>query len=73
MYADQAQASEWRPDDSGETSERSRRVLSIEELRKRLGVAAPAEQPARAKRPEASEEMSVRPRIVRRGVEAQAS
>lgn len=55
MYADQVQASE--------SSGRKRRVLSIEELRKRLGVAAPVvtERPVRTET-----EVRTPPRIVRR-------
>ena len=56
MYADQVQASE--------NSGRKRRVLSIEELRKRLGVAAPVvvtEKPAKT-----DTEVRTPPRIVRR-------
>lgn len=63
MYLIEAQYPEWRPD-SGETSER-KRVLSIEALRTKLGVAAPSEPAARAKaKPEA--EVRTPPRIVRR-------
>ena len=56
MYADQMQAKE--------NDGRGRRVLSIEELRKRLSVAAPVEGAARP----VKTEMEVRtpPRIVRR-------
>ena len=56
MYADQMQAA----DDSG----RKRRVLSIEELRRRLGVAAPVDEAARPSRTETGERKP--PRIVRR-------
>ncbi len=56
MYADQVQASE--------NSGQRRRVLSIEELRKRLGVAAPVEGAARPAKTET--EVRTPPRIVRR-------
>jgi hypothetical protein len=56
MYADQVQASE--------SGGRNRRVLSIEELRKRLGVAAPVEEAA--KPPKSETEVKTPPRIVRR-------
>jgi hypothetical protein len=56
MYADQVQASE--------SSGRKRRVLSIEELRKRLGVAAPVEVTERPAKTET--EVRTPPRIVRR-------
>lgn len=56
MYADQVQASE--------NGGRNRRVLSIEELRKRLGVAAPVEGVARPARTDT--EVRTPPRIVRR-------
>ena len=66
MYADQAQVPEWRPD--GEEPSERRRVLSIEDLRKRLGVAAPEEQAAKPRRTEApADGMMTRPRIVKRG------
>jgi hypothetical protein len=56
MYADQVQAAE--------NSGRNRRVLSIEELRKRLGVAAPVEDAAKPAKTNA--EVRTPPRIVRR-------
>lgn len=66
MYADEVRAPEWRPE--SESNERNKRVLSIEELRKRLGVAAPEEQATRRKTP--PKEEATRPRIVLRGAMA---
>lgn len=60
---EQVRGPEWRPD-ADETADRNRRGWSIEELRKKLGVAAPE---AREK-PRASEPQTDRPRIVRRGM-----
>ena len=58
MYADQVQASE--------SSGRKRRVLTIEELRKRLGVAAPVEVAKAVKPASPASEARTPPRIVRR-------
>ncbi len=58
---DQATQPEWRPEEA-ETGKRSARVLSIEELRAKLGLAG-VERPAA--RPAPTEERT-RPRIVRR-------
>jgi hypothetical protein len=57
----QAIQPEWRPEEAG-TGTRSKRVLSIEELRTRLGLAG-IERPAAS--PAQTEERT-RPRIVRR-------
>ena len=58
MYADQVQAVE--------NSGRKRRVLSIEELRQRLGVAAPVETAKTVKPASPAAEARTAPRIVRR-------
>ena len=58
---EQAIQTEWRPEDAG--TGRSARVLSIEELRARLGLTGAERQAARAEPPT---EERTRPRIVRR-------
>lgn len=62
----QVREPEWAPE-ADERSEGMRRAWSIEDLRNRLGVAAPEvrEAPRKAK---ATVTMMERPRIVRRGV-----
>lgn len=60
---EQVRGPEWRPDAS-EANTRNRRGWSIDELRTRLGVAAPEPREA----PRKTEEPAARPRIVRRGM-----
>ncbi len=61
---EQERGPEWRPEAS-EANTGKRRGWSIEELRHRLGVAAP--QPREAPR-KTNDEPAARPRIVRRGM-----
>ena len=66
---EQVRGPEWRPEASG-SSERNRRAWSVDELRDRLGVAAPEmhTEPARTARKAEPQTMTLeRPRIVRRG------
>lgn len=60
---EQVRGAERRPDTS-EAGTGNRRGLSIDELRTRLGVAAPQARDA----PRKIEEPAARPRIVRRGM-----
>ena len=67
---EQSREPEWAPE-ADERSERMRRAWSIEDLRNRLGVAAPeARQESRedSRRTEATVTTMERPRIVRRGM-----
>lgn len=63
---EQVREPEWAPE-ADERSENMRRAWSIEDLRNRLGVAAP-EQRDTPRKTEATVTMMERPRIVRRGV-----
>ena len=62
---EQVRGPEWRPEASG-SSERNRRAWSIDELRDRLGVAAPEAREA-TRKSEVTMMAMERPRIVRRG------
>jgi len=67
---EQVREPEWAPE-ADERSERMRRAWSIEDLRSRLGVAAPEARPEKreaSRKTEATVTMMERPRIVRRGV-----
>jgi len=70
MY-EQVREPEWAPE-ADEAGRRSRRTWSIEDLRNRLGVAAPEAQAA-SRRTEPPMMTLEPPRIVRRGVAAAAA
>lgn len=71
---EQVREPEWAPE-TDEANVRNRRAWSIEDLRSRLGVAAPAEQESKRRQPEAGNQTGElkRPRIVLRGVEQAAA
>jgi hypothetical protein len=67
---EQSREPEWAPE-ADERSERMRRAWSIEDLRSRLGVAAPEAGPEKreaSRKTETTVMTMERPRIVRRGV-----
>ena len=67
---EQSREPEWAPE-ADERSERLRRAWSLEDLRNRLGVAAPEAGPEKreaSRKTEATVTTMERPRIVRRGM-----
>jgi hypothetical protein len=67
---EQVREPEWAPE-TDESNDRSRRAWSIEDLRNRLGVAAPEARPEKreaSRKTEVPITMMERPRIVRRGM-----